>query len=535
MTLSLETGDTGFCRVPLARTLPDLLREQALQRPHALAAATESERVTFGELHSRVARRAVTLRASGVRHGDRVGLLLGNGIEWLEIMFGATMAGAVAVPFSTWSTRSELEFLLADARPRILFAAARFGDRDFTEDLRALVPAGGTTEVIMLGGCADDRAAEAPLSPGDGLPPGDGPSAGDDAYILYTSGSTSRPKGVRLSHHAVVENGFNIGLRQGLREGDIVFMSAPLFWSFGSANALPAAFGCGAALALPARFEAGQALRMIRSLACTAIYTLPAMTAAILRHPDHDPGAVASLRTGVTIGAPQDFMAAVEGLGAPELCNIYGATETCGNCCVTDHRWPVERRACCQGEPLPGQRLRFRDPESGDLLPPGRTGLVEIAGFVSPGYAGDSAGLNATTFTEDGYYRSGDLGRLDEDGAFVFVGRHAEMIKRAGINVSPAEVEEALLQVQGVAGACVTGAPDEMRGELIVAFVTEKRPGTLTREALLAHCREHLSKYKHPDLIDICETLPKTATGKIRRKDLQERAAALVREKATSA
>ncbi len=360
------------------------------------------------------------------------------------------------------------------------------------------------------------------------LPPGEGPSASDDAYVLYTSGSTSRPKGVRLAQYGVVENGYNIGSRQGLREGDRVFVSAPLFWSFGGANALPAAFSHGAAVVMPTKFDAASALAMIEDCACTSIYTLPAMTNSMVRHESFSPERTKSLRTGVTIGSPKDLMTAVEKLGVPEICNVYGATETYGNCAVTWHHWPVEQRAKCQGTPLPGQYMRFRDIETAELVREGETGLVEIAGFVSPGYTGDSAKLNETAFTADGYYRTGDIGRVDENGAFVFVGRDAEMIKRAGINVSPAEIEDVITALSGVSQCAVVGVADEERGERIVAYIILAKDVSVGAEAVFDHCRSLLSKYKLPDRIEITDALPLTATGKLQRKELKRAAAELL-------
>jgi fatty-acyl-CoA synthase len=176
---------------------------------------------------------------------------------------------------------------------------------------------------------------------------------------------------------------------------------------------------------------------------------------------------------------------------------------------------------------LPGQQIRFRDQETGALLAAGKTGLAEIHGRVSPGYFGKSIAVNDSAFTPDGYYRTGDLGYLDPDGAFVFVGRASEMIKRAGINVSPAEVEDVLLRFEGVTAAAVVGVSDPQRDEAIVAYVTG-RDGTVDTDGLRAHCRAFLSKYKLPDHFQIVDRLPLTATGKLQRKLVREMAAALV-------
>jgi fatty-acyl-CoA synthase len=343
--------------------------------------------------------------------------------------------------------------------------------------------------------------------------------------VLYTSGSTSAPKAVPLRQFAIIENGFNIGERQGLTAGDRVLLASPLFWAFGGANALPATFSHGATLVLLEKFDTALAIAIIERERCTSIYTLPAMTSAIARHPEYTRQRLASLRTGVTIGSSEEFLFAVQTLGAAELCNIYGATETYGNCAVTWHHWPLQRRAFCQGPPLPGQQLRFVDEETGAPVSPGTPGLTEVRGYTTTGYSGASAEQNAKAFSGDGWYRTGDLGLLNADGDFVFVGRVSEMIKRAGINVSPAEVEAVLLRHPQVAEAAVVGAPDVERGERIVAFVVAKAGGVDT-QALLRHCAADLSKYKLPDHIEVCAALPLTVTGKVQRRELKQLALA---------
>ena len=523
---------------PFARTFIDVVREQAARAPEACALACVQGRFSYGDLAERAARVAGALRERGVRRHDRVGLLLGNRVEWLDVFLGAGAVGAVVVPLSTWSTRQELAFLLQDAGLALLVASARYGERDFEADIAALrgtpgMPAPG--RLWMLGRTdarfADYEEVVAAATPLEALPPGEGPCAGDDAMVLYTSGSTSAPKAVPLRQFAVLENAFNIGERQGLGADDRVLLASPLFWAYGGANALPAAFTHGATLVLMEKFEAGPAIETIERERCTSIYTLPAMSAAFARHPAYRKERMGSLRTGLTIGSVEEFLYAVETLGVPELCNIYGATETCGNCAVTWHHWPLDKRAHCQGPPLPGQRLRLVDEASGAPVAPGAPGLVEVRGYITSGYSGASAEQNAGAFTADGYYRTGDMARLDDEGNVVFVGRVGDMIKRAGINVSPAEVEAVLLRHPSVHEAAVVGVPDAARGERIVAFVVPKDSAGFDADALLRHCAAEASKYKLPDHIERCAALPLTATGKLQRRELKrmavERAAAL--------
>jgi fatty-acyl-CoA synthase len=231
------------------------------------------------------------------------------------------------------------------------------------------------------------------------------------------------------------------------------------------------------------------------------------------------------------IGSAAEVRIAASELGAAQICNIYGATETLGNCCVTPCDWPLDRRMAGQGPPLPGVTLRIVDPESGEALPAGEAGMIEVAGYLTPGYCGASAAHNAAAFMPDGFFRTGDLGFVDGDGCVHFVARGADIIKRAGINVSPAEVESLLLAHPGVAQAAVVGAAAGEIGEAIVAFVVAKPGAAIAGEALRAHCRGLASSYKVPDRIEICATLPVTETGKLFRRALQQQAQALLQRR----
>jgi len=513
---------------PFSRTFFELLAEQAARAPGTAAAIAGGETVSYAALHAAAARVAGALRARGIGRGDAVGILINNRVAWLEIFFGAAALGATVVPFSTWSKGPELDFLLADSGVRCLFLIERLGAQDFADDIAELRASGrhpALERVVLVDGAAregfesyaDYRGGAAVGA----LPPGEGVSAADTAVVLYTSGSSSRPKAVPLQHFAAIENGFNIGERQGLVAGDRVLISIPLFWSYGAVNALPAALSHGATLVLQGRFEPGEALDLIERHGCTALYTLPAMTNALVAHPGFSRARTQSLRTGVTIGAPQDVLKAAEVLGAARICNIYGSTEVYGNCCVTSSEWPLAERAQCQGEPLPGVRLRIRDLETGALLGVGETGGVEVTGYLMPGYRGDSAKHNVEVLTGDGWFRTGDLGHLDEQGRFHFAGRSSEMIKRSGINVSPAEVEEALQQHPAVGIAGVTGLADAHKGEAIVAYVVPKPGATIEVAELVAHCRTRLSGYKVPDVVRLAGELPLTPTGKLMRRELK--------------
>jgi fatty-acyl-CoA synthase len=510
--------------MPGSRDLGLLLREQATRFGNHPAVIGGGETIGYDGLADRAGRIASFLSGRGIRRGDRIGLLMNNRPEWMETFFGAMLAGAVIVAFSTWSTREELAYLIKDSAIKLVVAVDQFSGQDFATDLRSM----NASDVVLLGGVPDERwfSYEAMLaSPISGSAMAAQP--GDDAIIIYTSGSSSRPKSVPLSHGGIIENGFNIGEHQGYSDADRVLLAPPLFWSYGSANAMAAVMAHGATLVLQSRFEPGEALDLIEQHRCTALYTLPAITAALISHPSFRPERTRSLRTGLTIGAPQDVRTAAETLGAREICNVYGQTETYGNCCVTWHHWPLERRATCQGPPLPGVTIRIVDETTRAVLPFGEPGLIEVKGHVMRGYLGASESQTADALTADGYFRTGDMGELTSSGDMRFIGRTTEMIKKGGINISPAEVEDLLMRHPAVALAGVVGMPDAIQGELIAAFVVTK-PGTILTEAVLtAHCRELASRYKVPDIISFCESLPVTVTGKLMRRDLRALAAAL--------
>ena len=510
--------------MPVSRDLGLLLREQATRFADHPALIGGGETIGYAMLADRAARIASFLTARGLKRGDRIGLLMNNRPEWVETFFGAAMAGAVVVAFSTWSKRDELAYLIDDSGIRLLVTLGEFSGQNFADDLRAMRP----LDIVLLG---DDR------EPGwlpwhamlDAPParPGTPARPEDDAIVIYTSGSSSRPKSVPLSHGGIIENGFAIGERQGYAHSDRVLLAPPLFWSYGSANALSAVLTHGATLVLQSRFEPGEALDLIEQHRCTALYTLPAITAALVSHKSFSAERTNSLRTGLTIGAPQDVRTAAEVLGAREICNVYGQTETYGNCCVTWHHWPLERRTACQGPPLPGVTIRIVDETTGAVLPAGEAGLIEVKGYVMRGYIGASASQTEAALTADGFFRTGDMGQLTQTGEISFIGRTTEMIKKGGINISPAEVEDVLMRHPAVALAGVVGVADATQGELIAAFVVSKPGQTVTEAALTAHCRAQASRYKVPDFITLRESLPVTVTGKLMRRDLKALAAGL--------
>jgi fatty-acyl-CoA synthase len=521
---------------PFSRHVAELCRERATLTPDAPAVVSGDVELTYVELDERVDRAAGALASLGVGEGTTVGLLCTNRWEWLAVALGAQRLGARVAAFNTFAKAWDLDYMLEHSGTEVLVTVDRFRARDYVETVRELVPEVGTglgwtsaryprlRDVVVVGDAPDEpglRHLDALLEQAVPAPPVLRACAVDDAFVLYTSGSSARPKGVPMQHYAAIENGFQIGRRMRLRADDRVWISVPLFWAYGAVNALPATLTHGAAMVLQPAFDAAEALDLIERHRCTVAYTLPNITNALLAEPAFSRARTRTLRTGLTLGSPGDLRRAAEDLGIPEICNIYGSTETYGNCCVTPSEWPLERRLVSQGPPLPGVTLRIADPLTGGDAAPGAPGELLVSGYTARAYLGADDAANAV-FGSDGWFRTGDLAVLDDDGCLRFAARATEMIKTGGINVAPSEVEEFLALHPAVAVAAVVGVPDAVAGEAVVAFVIPIAEADVGADELRAFCVERIARYKVPARIHLVDELPKTDTGKLARNALVE-------------
>jgi fatty-acyl-CoA synthase len=533
---------------PRSRHLWSLLEEIRRARPHAPAIIWNRSVISFDQWANRASRLSAWLSFHAGGNKGAVGLLMSNRPEWLFTYFGAARLGVPLVAISTWSTERELAYFLAHPDLRVLITMDRFRGLDYLDMLEHLVPEAwsgppGTWRssrypqleaIVVLGGhpppgaySFDDVLQEPSPLATKGFP-----SQSKTAIVVYTSGSTSLPKAVPLEHSALIENGFNIGERMELQGEDRIWLAVPLFWSYGSVNALMAGLTHACAFVLEETFDPGEALDLFETESCTVAYTLPNMTRALTDHPSFTPARTRSLRTGLTIGHAREIRHAAAVLGATRICNVYGATETYGNACVTPADAALEERLVAQGPPLPGVSIRIVRPNGGSEQKPNHTGEIWVQGYVSPGYLRSSG--EADRITPDGIFRSGDLGYLDEKGWLHFKGRRTEMIKSRGINVSPVEVEDCLLEFRGVQEAAVVGVPAGVDGESVVAFVVVDAEGVgPTEEQLRTYCREQLSAYKTPTRVVFVDDLPRTSTNKLSRQALTEQATSLFARQGT--
>jgi len=514
---------------PASRTLHGVVIEMAAQDGAREALVDDGRRLTYVQLKAEAEQVARGLRAAGIGPGDKVAILMGNRVEWVISAIAASALGATVVAVNTWWTPREIEYALNHSEARLLVCATRYIRRNYAEDIQSLRQQGKLPGLVAVVGVGNDVPSswiawgELGASHADGSDAAHSASAPQDvAFLLYTSGSTSNPKGVQLIHGDLIDNTWHIGERQNMTQLDRLWLAVSLFWGFGCTNALTAALTHGACIVLQESFDAAQALELIEREKCTILYGTPNMIQALCEHPERASRDLSSLRTGATLGTAEQLKRAVS-LGAAQICNVYGLTEIYGNSHATSADDPLELRLVSSGRPLPGVSQRIVDIETGQDLPAGKVGEIRLKGRVTKGYFKDPE-QTAAAFDDQGYFKTGDLGLVDAAGNLRFQGRLKELVKTGGINVSPAEIEAVLMTHPDIEYALVAGVPHDSRDEVLGAVVILKDGRYPTEDDIRRYCKQQLAVYKVPSLIRFTTEaeLPLTTTGKVQKNKLAQ-------------
>lgn len=521
---------------PTSRTIPALLDEQAERYGDLEALVAGDTRYTYRQLRDEVRAYAKGLSTLGIGKDSRVAILMGNKPEWIIADLAICILGGTMISVNTWVTARELVYILEHSDADTLIFDDRFLKYDYVAMLGELEPHAQTMpdlkQLIHVGqrGYKDSipfaeiyaRGKDAPDSVIDAAIAAIRPE--DVCYLLYTSGSTSTPKGVQLQHELLIENMWHLGNRMHVVPGDRLWLAISLYWGLGCENALFNMLTHAGCLVLQEHFEAGEALRLIEEEKCTLFYGMSNMVQAIDEHPDRARRDLSSLRSGGSSGTPEQFQRVVD-LGPKEICHIYGLTESYGNCNVSDGKLdPRDKVYASVGRPLEGVIQRIVDPETLEPCKPGEVGEIQMKQYVTVGYYKDED-KNREAFTPDGYFRTGDLGFHDEEGYLYFRGRIKEMIKTGGINVAPAEVEGILMKQPGVSVAYVISVPDEVRGEIVGAvIVTDETDFAALEKRLASELKKSLAAYKLPRVYRFVHerNLPLTTTGKVQKNRMVE-------------
>jgi long-chain acyl-CoA synthetase len=464
----------------------------------------------YRELEERSARVAALLAARGVEPGDRVGVMLPNVAEFPVLYYGVLRAGAVVVPMNPLLKAREVEYYLGDSGARLLFAWQAVA----AEAAKGAEAAG--TGFVGVGPADLERLldGQAPMTSVTDR------ADDDTAVILYTSGTTGRPKGAELTHANLARNAAVAATTLfHLQPEDVVMGCLPLFHSFGQTCGLNAAVTSGACLALLPRFDPGQALEVIQRERVTVFEGVPTMYVALLHHPGRDAFDTGSLRVCVSGGAalPVEVLRGVEEAFGCIVLEGYGLSET--SPVATFNHPDRQRKAGSIGTPISGVQVRVVDGLGNDA-PAGEVGEIAIRGHnVMKGYWRQEQATRQAI--PDGWFRTGDLARQDADGYLFIVDRKKDLIIRGGYNVYPREVEELLYEHPAVAEAAVIGIPHPTHGEEVGAAVVLKPGAQATPEELRAFCKDRIAAYKYPRHVWLEAALPKTATGKLLRREVQ--------------
>ena len=498
------------------------------------------ERLTFADAATRSAELAKALLASGVGKGTHVGVLAPNGPDWIVAMLAVSRIGAVAVLLNTYNKAGELAWVLRHADVQVLLTVDHHLGHDYLDRLEAAVPdldgqcherilveshpflravwAWSTAEpspdrcwvgrhdaLLARAGQASNAiltAAEAEVSPADAM------------TIVYTSGSTSVPKGVVHGHGAAFRHACNLNPLRELTEADVLYCAMPLFWIGGLSYALTAAMMCGATLVFHDQFEPGAALDIIERERVTIVLGWPHLAKALADHPTFAGRDLSSLRTPIKALFERD-----EGPAVP-VASSLGMTETLG-----PHTYgrPADPPPATDsyGRSIPGIEHKVIDPFTAEDLPPGSEGEICVRGYSL--MLGLYKRERADAFTVDGWLRTGDRGWFDTDGHLHFQGRMGDVIKTSGMNVAPRDVELALEASAEVALAFVTGIPHPERGEDVVAGVILQPGATVDPDELRARVKDAIASYKVPRHVVVLDghlELPLLDSGKVDRRRL---------------
>jgi acyl-CoA synthetase (AMP-forming)/AMP-acid ligase II len=494
--------------------------------------------LSFRELADRVRSAAAAFAAAGIEPGDRVGVWAPNIWEWPVAALGAQSAGAILVPLSTRFKGREAAYVLGKSGARALMTVSGFLATDYVAMLReADEPLPALETIVVLRGSSsgtlpwdDFLAGAAEVSEADAAARTDAVRADDVSDILFTSGTTGHPKGVRTTHGQNLRAYWDWATVVGLRAGDRYLVVNPFFHAFGYKAGILAALMKGATLLPHAVFDPQAVLERIPRDRISMLPAPPALFQTILARDDLDHFDLSTLRLSVTGAAaiPTSLIVEMrERLGFETVVTGYGLTEACGIATMCRHDDDPETIAQTSGRAIPGIEVRVVD-DDGVEVPRGEPGEIVVRGYnVMLDYF-DEPAETAATVDAEGWLHTGDIGVMDERGYVRITDRVKDMFIVGGFNAYPAEIEAMMARHPAIAGVAVVGTPDERLGEVGWAFVVLRDGAATTADEIIEWCRAEMANYKVPRRVEIVEVLPINAAGKVVKYELRERVAKMI-------
>jgi fatty-acyl-CoA synthase len=541
-------------------TMGAVLERNAREHPdsEALVYPGPGVRHTWRSLNEEADLLAKGLLAMGVKKGDRVSVWATNVPQWLTVLHATAKIGAIFVTVNTHYRKAEIEYLLKQSESHYLFLMGGFRGFDYVGALKEIAPEldsrgrepdfesealpflkkvfflkkeegeelprglFGYDEILSAGTVFDDRKYR-------GIVRSQEPD--DVVNMQYTSGTTGFPKGVMLTHENIVTNGYWIGKHQGLTPSDRICLPVPLFHCFGLVLGAMAALNHASCMVVLDIYSAFDILVNVEKEKCTGLYGVPTMFISLLEQKSFSKFDLTSLRTGIMAGSPcpvKTMRETIERMHMKDITICYGMTETSPVVSQTTGEDSLEKKTETVGRPMPGVEIRVVEPDTVMELPRGEIGEVAVKGYVNMKGYYNLREASEKIVDKEGFIHTGDLGMFDKDGYLVITGRWKDMIIRAGENIYPSEVEEAVRSMPGVTDVAVVAVPSKLHGEELGAFViVEEGAPEVTARELKAYLRPRVSAYKIPRHVKTVKEFPLTASGKIQKFKLREIAAEL--------
>jgi fatty-acyl-CoA synthase len=510
--------------------LAELFEQRVREHPDRDCLISGNRRFTYQQVAAEADALAAAFAGLGIEAGDRLAVDLPNWPEWVIALLATAKLGAVFVPLYPSLGYHELKYQLRNSEANLAVSAETLGDLDYLElfedlvgelpDLHYLVTVGREdfwyddrvfqfSDLVTRG----KRVGQVDTRP---LDPADAPLA-----IIYTSGTMGKPKGAVLTHGNLMHTAQAIAGVLRLTDEDRVLASVPLFTVFGM-QVVITSFVAGATVVLQSQFEPAEALDTIERERITVFPGVPTMFQLLMNDDSFGSRNLSTVRTGIVAGAPVsvDLVRRIRRWNDVQI--AYGLTETGPTVSVTRFDDPADMRERSVGRPLDGVEVRVADLTDGSLHGPEAVGELAVKGpNVMRGYHRMPTETQRAV-TDDGFFLTGDLAVVDEDGFVTIVGRRKEMIIRGGYNVFPRELEDVLRTHPAVEDACAVGVPHEILGELICSCVIPVEGAIVTGDELKDYCREQLPDYKVPDRVRFFDTFPMTGSGKVKRRELAQ-------------
>jgi fatty-acyl-CoA synthase len=526
------------------KTIGESLNEIAARYPHntAIVHCEHDIRWTYCVFLSQVNRAARGLMRIGIERGDKVALWAPNIPEWIISQMAVAKVGAVLVPVDVGAGTKDLRYMLVNSGCRSLIMTGGQQDDDCAGILSELIHDSLLESIIVIDEKPDpqriswsrlmeiseevDRDTlterEREVKPTDPV------------AIMYTSGTTGKPKGVVLNHRGLITKSTVSAKRQGLNNQDRLCLFFPLFHMFGNTCIALTGFLAGASIIIPSQtFEPTKILSAIYGEGCTALYGSPSMFITLIDHPEFRVENCKTLRKGIIGGAPcpmELMRKVVEYIGISDITVAYGITEASSWITMTLPEDPLDLRVSTIGTALECNEVKIIDPITGEDLPAGHPGELCTRGFLMIGYYAMPA-ATAAAIDQEGWFHAGDLGEMDEAGYIKITGRIKDVIVRDGIEIYPTELEETIYQLPGVSEVQVFGFPHPTKGQEVAAWIKPSERADLSLDVVARFVADHVDKEKAPQYYKLVTGFPITRTGKVQKFRLAELAAKEYREK----